>query len=209
MDLFHGDATSAIIAYQGRVSNFLNVREARDLVMDCSQLGVPSYVLETLLCHTLVRYELIPQRIKIMHAARKNDRQALIYLAWIDDVMSKANYDAGQTTAILEIEDPTGFEDGVSDALGVVIGRFKEGPAREKRLRARMGVSLERLRAQQRVAERAAIGFFSYEMQQHFCDTKPHDELVAGLINVVLPTSVTYVDVQHFRAAYVKLQDLA
>jgi hypothetical protein len=164
MDLFHGSAESTIIAYQSRVQSALNVPDARDLVMDCVELGVAPYILEALLCSTLARHELIPRRIEIMASVVPKNETVLGYLKYIDRVVAETNRNAGQTEAVFGFEDPTKVSDDVLISLTIVTGHFKNAPAAEQKLRARLGVSLERLRMKQKIAERAAIGYFSYEM---------------------------------------------
>jgi hypothetical protein len=206
MEFLRGDVERAIVAFQSRISGALNVPYARDLVMDCVELGVPSHVLEALLCSTLARYELIPRRIEVMVSASPNSARALRYLAWIDGVLAETNRNAGQTEAVFGFEDPTRVPDEVLSSLTIVTGHFKNAPAAERKLRAKLGIQLKRLKMKQRVAERAAIGYLSFAMQGRFRDGAPHDRLVADLVNAALSAGVDFTDVQHCRAAYVKLQ---
>jgi hypothetical protein len=202
MDLVHGNAASAIVAYQSRVSNALNAQH--HLIMDCVDQSVPYHVLEALLCNALARYELVPRRIEIIYMARRDDARALRELRWIDDVLAGQARNAEQTGVMFKIDDPTGAFDEVREARGslsVVIGRFENAPERERELLARLGLPGKRLRtpkesaklsaalrrkeAEQKTARHRAVGFFSAEMTARFRDRNPHDELVADLLNTV------------------------
>jgi hypothetical protein len=202
MDLVHGDAATAIIAYQSKVSNALNAQH--HLIMDCVDQGVSYHVLEAPLCNALARYQPMPRRIEAMRLANKDDDRAKGYIKWIDNVLIGIDRLARQTGVMFRIEDPTGTSDEVREAresLGRVDRFFDNRPGREKGLRAGLGLPGKRLRppkeatklpaarrrkeAEQKTAEYRAVGFFSAEMESRFRDRNPHDELVAKLLNAV------------------------
>jgi hypothetical protein len=221
MDLIHGDATSAILAYQSKVSNALNAQH--HLIMDCAVLDVPYHVLEALLCNALARYELLPRRIEIIYMAQRDDARALRELRWIDSVLAGQARNAEQTGVMFKIEDPTGMPDEVREAreaLGVVRGRFDNGPARARELRGRFGLpgrfrtpkenaklstALRRKEAEKKTAQHRAVGFFSAEMENRFRDRDPHDVLVAALLKAV----DIYIDKDEVRGCrYAYLRDV-
>ena len=216
-----GDAALAYAERQRRVTQALDLQDVKDrhgprdifgqtrsLRTECPTLGVPAYRLEILLCNALVRYEFIPKGIEVMESARSDNTRAERYLQFIDGVLNRANVTAEKRAILFGIIDPNMVPDEVFIALGVMVGYFKNAAAAEKKLRTELGLPLNRLRAAQTIQKRAAIGYFSDEMMQQFSDGQPHDRLVADLVNAVLGTNVTYIQVQHYRAAYRQLHKL-
>ena len=223
IEFIHGEVDSAIISYQSRVSNRLNL-EIRGLVMDCGDLGVPYYKLEMLLCVTLARYELLPRQIELMPLVRRGNQKALRDLLWIDDFLGAQNRIAYQTGMLFDIDDPTASRaEEIRGSLTVAIEYFdgEEPAAAEKQLRARLGIPAKKLRvsentkqevkaetgadltAKQQAAKRAVAGFFSVEMIKLFKDRQPHDLLVSKLLDL-FSIGVDANDVQHCRAVYLK-----
>lgn len=219
IEFIHGSVESAIITYQSRVSNMLWSTSAS---MDCAERGVPYHELEILLCVTLARYELGPLRIRLMRQAATDDKRAIGYLEWIEGVLTAANRLAGQTGRLFMVDDETGTPREVFTALSVVEGHFREDrPARGRRLRAQLGLPGERLRAtkkdeqsrrsgarareraEEKTAERAAIGYFSAEMTARFRahGHGPCDDLIADLLSYV-SIFVSETELPHYRAAY-------
>ena len=162
----------------------------------------------------------------MMRLAATDDKRAIGYLEWIDNLLRAANRLADQTGRLFRIDDPTGAEPKVFAALSVVDGHFrKDRPARGRILRGGLGLPGERLRAtkkaaqnaqkdarrslarieaaEEKTAQRAAIGYFAAEMAARFRKHGygPCDDLIADLLSCVRVYTST-VDVQHARIAY-------
>jgi hypothetical protein len=206
VSLIDGDAEAAIRAYQTRVGAALNTESGRAARFAAQDMGVPNFICEILLCTMLARYELIPCRIELMQSVRRDVARARLQLDWIERVIGRINRIADQTTALFDFTDPTRIPDDVLIAVRFARGGFKNSAEAERLLRAEMGIPLRRLAAWMEVAQKAAIGYFAVEMQKRAPDGHPHLSKVVEIVNVFIP-DVEYADVQHARAAFLRLQE--
>jgi hypothetical protein len=196
----------ALHAYHARVGNSLAL--APDILFAAQRLGVTQLTLMAVSCAALARYELIPRRIEVMRQARKNDARALRELDSIEAILRLADRNAGQTSRVFKIEDPTSVPEAAFGAVGVLKGHFKGAPEAEGKLRARLGVGPKRVRTPEERATQEAVGFLAFSLCPQFRDRRANYEFVADLANAILTTYVTAHDVQHYRAAYARLQAL-
>ena len=209
MDFLHGGLTPdrLLHAYHARVGNALGQSDS-DILFAAQRLGLTQLTLMTVGCAALARYELIPRRIEIMRQARKHNAHALRELELIEATLRLADRNAGQTALVFEIEDPTFVADATFDAVGVLKGHFEKAPSAEGKLRAKLGVGPKRVRTPEERATQEAVGFLAFSLCPQFSDGRAHYEFVADLANAILGAIVTAHDVQHYRAAYARLQTL-
>ena len=200
-----GDAERAIIEYQSRISNALNVQDMRERIMDCGERGVGYNVIEVLLCCTVAHYEFDPQWVQLAEEARPGNDRARRYLEWIKKFVTAANRLSDQIEAIYGFKDPTRASVAVLISILIIINHFENVPEAEKELRAKLGVPGERRKLKQEVAMSLAIGFFAYEMWRRFRDDDPHDDWVAELLRAA-GIIVSLDDVSRCRLAYLRLQ---
>jgi hypothetical protein len=200
-----GDAERAIIAYQSRISNMLNIQDMRERVMDCAMQGVGYGAIEVLLCCTLAHYEFDPQWVVIAEEARPDNERALRYLEWVEKTVATINRYASRIETIYGFPDPTRASDAVLISLAIIINYFESAPEAEKALRAKLGVPGERRKLKQEVAQSLAVGFFSYEMWRRFRDEDPHDDWVADLLRAAM-IIISPDNVCRCRLAYLRLQ---
>ena len=193
-------------AYHARVGNALAL--APDILFATQKLGLTQLTLMAVSCAALARYELIPRRIEVMRLARPHNARALRELELIEATLRLADRNAGQTSRVFKIEDPTGVSDDAFDAVGVLKGHFNGAPEAEGKLRARLGVGPKRVRTPEERATQEAVGFLAFSLCPQFNDHRPHDDFVSDLANVILGTWVTTHDVRHHRVAYARLQSL-
>jgi hypothetical protein len=206
MELLLGDPKRAIDRWQERAFRLLHAPAAKVLVDKCMKLGAPYPVLETSLCRTYARLELIPQRIKLMLEARPENKRALENMIRTGEALRLADGVADQTAVVFGIVDPTKPPAEVWSAQDVLIDHFASAPAAEWLLRARLGLSSQRLHDHNRIARHAAFGYFAFLLHQRFRDGAPHDALVADLVWATISIRVEATDVQHHRDAYAKRQ---
>jgi hypothetical protein len=206
VELLLGDPKRAIDRWQGRAFRELHAPAAKALVNECIKLGATYPVLESSLCRTYARLELIPRRIEIMLGARRDNERALAELNWIEKVLKLADHNADLTVELLVVDDPTKPADETWPALAVLIHHFAGAPKAEQLLRAGLGLSPYRLHEYKVTARRAAIGYFAFLLHKHFRDGAPHDALVAELVWATVSIRVSFTDIQHFRASYAERQ---
>ena len=206
MELILGDPKRAIDRWQGRAFRELRSHAAKVPVDKCLKLGATYPVLETSLCRTYARLELIPRRIEIMVGVRPDNKRALEELNWIEKVLKLADRNADLTVELLVVDDPSKPPDETWPALAALIHHFAGAPQAEQLLRARLGLSPHRLHEYKMTARRAAIGYFAYLLHKHFRDGAPHDALVADLVWATISIRIGFTDIQHFRASYADRQ---
>jgi hypothetical protein len=141
MELLLGDPKRAIDRWQTRTFRELHAPAAKGPVEKCMKLGATYPVLETSLCRTYARLELIPRRIEIMLGARGDNERALAELNWIEKVLTLADRNADLTIELLVVDDPTKPPDETWPALAALIHHFAGAPKAEQLLRARLGLS--------------------------------------------------------------------
>jgi hypothetical protein len=208
VDFLHGGLTPerALHAYHARVGNALTL--APDILFEAQRLGVTQLTLVAVSCAALARYELIPRRIEVMRAARPHNARHLRELELIESTLRLADRNAGQTSRVFKIEDPTSVADDAFDAVDVLTNHFKNAPEAEGKLRARLGVGPQRVRTPEERATQEAVGFLAFSLCPQFRGGRANYEFVADLANAIMTIAVTAHDVQHYRAAYARLQTL-
>jgi hypothetical protein len=206
VDFLHGGLTpdQVLHAYHARVGNALALTP--DILFDAQKLGLTQLTLMAVGCAALARYELIPRRIEVMRLARPHNARALRDLELIEATLRLADRNAGQTSRVFEIEDPTGVSDDAFGAVGVLKGHFNGAPEAEASLRARLGVGPKRVRTPEERATQEAVGFLAFSLYPQFRDGRAHYEFIADLANAIMTAAVTAHDVQYYREAYTKRQ---
>jgi hypothetical protein len=202
VDFLNVTAEQALRVYHSRVCNTLTA----DIRFAAQDLGVSYHDLVALSCSALARYELTPRRIEVMRQAGRDNARALREMDWIEGVLRLADRNAGQTSRVFDFEDPTGVSDDAFGAVGVLTDHFKNAPEAERKLRAKLGVSPQRVRTPEERAKQEAIGFLAFALGKYFRDRRVHDDFIADIVNAILTTYVDAHDVQHYRTAYAKLQ---
>ena len=226
MDALIGPAALAFAERQSRVANALD----RDLRLDCAALGVASHTVEILLCNMLAHAEFIPRRVAVLRAIGHSREKRLAHLRAIDAELAVADRAAQETIERFDFADRTAVPDAVRRAPKIVIEWYEAYPRNAADVRARLGLPPDRLRSgRQETARRlspeareadylerleptargAAIGRFAATMQRVFRDFKPHDDLVAKLVNSVTYESLSYKDISRHRNAFLKRQPTA
>jgi hypothetical protein len=203
--LLDGESPEAAVRrYQNLAFNGLHSPAGRTVAKECVALGVSYTVLETLLCRTYARLELVSKRIDIMLGVKPVGPKAIKELTWIWEAAKLADINADQTSIVFGIEDPTKPPKDVLPSFDILLRYHNGMPETERLLRERLGLSIHRIHDHKIVARREALGYLAFLLHPHFTDKAPHDELVAKLIWSTIKIHVESDDIQHYRESYEK-----